>query len=148
MFNTECPEYFAKYKGGTKNLNASLTNGSSGEIVVELEVTRGHVPFGNWKRQNITLQPLGDEVEKYKAAVSDDGKQLSVRINLGQNKINLELPPNTAFISKVSIENEISLCGKYINLKSQIRKLKLKINPFKGYILFIRPKNYYIVSIM
>ena len=90
-----------------------------GKLQVEFGMEKGLVPFGRWKSQDIRLRPLRDEdVEN-----GEDLNNLNISYNNLQdlkpnhsrntdNK-SLFLPPNTSFIPKISIYNEVKLFSKY-----------------------------------
>lgn len=85
---------------------------------------KGQVRFGDWKRQIMYLQPFHNTTQEYEAIINVTSEDIiSKRTNgCGQEtrkdfdfkRANLTLPIDTAFISKVIVENEIQLCGRYI----------------------------------
>ena len=79
---------------------------------------QGYVPFGRWRRQNISLYPLIAENGEHQLSmnISQDRNNLLKEDNLRiTQKTSLMLPTDTAFLSKISVENEIQLCSKYLN---------------------------------
>ena len=90
-----------------------------------IESSKGHVPFGEWKRQNIVLETFNSTIAKYETVINVTSQNvLSKRMGIpgcgGENEnydfkqTNLILPSDTAFISKVTVENDIQLCGEYL----------------------------------
>ena len=89
-----------------------------------IESSKGHVPFGEWKRQNIVLETFNSTIAKYETVINVTSQNvLSKRMgilgcgveneNYDFKQTNLILPSDTAFISKVMVENDIQLCGEY-----------------------------------
>ena len=127
IFTTECPLYFAKPARDDSNAAVSSSNGSSTTIEVEIEIMKGNVPFGEWYRQRISLQPLSVKSKGFKAEITttihnstDDRNEINFQTRIEEkqktNKVNLELPTDSVLISKVSVENELDLCGTYIDI--------------------------------
>ena len=90
-----------------------------------IESSKGHVPFGEWKRQNIVLETFNSTIAKYETVINVTSQNvLSKRMGVlgcGEEnrrydfkQTNLVLPSDTAFISKVTVENDIQLCGEYV----------------------------------
>ena len=123
--------YFAKPARDDSSTAVSSSNGSSTTIEVEIEIMKGNVPFGEWYRQRISLQPLSAKSKGFSANITttihnstDDKNEVSVQTRLGEeqktNKVNLELPTDSVLITKVSVENELELCGTYIKRNSRL----------------------------
>ena len=90
-----------------------------------IESSKGHVPFGEWKRQNIVLETFNSTIAQYETVINVTSQNvLSKRMgipgcgeenrNYDFKQTNLVLPSDTAFISKVTVENDIQLCSKYL----------------------------------
>ena len=121
-FITECPLYFV----GPATLEESLIDSTMKTTQTHLEIMKGHVPFGVWHSQSITLQPFHNISEWYETVINVDSKDtISTRVAVCDaespiqdydfKRTNLTLPTDEAFISKVEVENEIHLCGGYIH---------------------------------
>ena len=90
----------------------------------EIDIMKGHVRFGDWKRQIMYLQPFHNTSQEYEAIINVTSEDIISKRILGCGKdsrkdfdfkrANLSLPIDTAFISKVIVENDIQLCGTYI----------------------------------
>ena len=105
-------------EGGLKNSTMTTTQ-------AHLEIMKGHVPFGRWKSQNISLQPFNNISDWYGTFINIDSKDMISRKmavcgvespiqEFDFKSTNLTLPTDTAFISHVGVANEIQLCGEYI----------------------------------
>ena len=90
----------------------------------EIDIMKGHVRFGDWKRQIMYLQPFHNISQEYEAIINVTSEDViskrirgcgeELRKDFDFKRTNLSLPIDTAFISKVVVENDIQLCGRYI----------------------------------
>ena len=90
----------------------------------EIDIMKGHVRFGDWKRQIMYLQPFHNISQEYEAIINVTSENViskrihgcgeELRKDFDFKRANLSLPIDTAFISKVVVENDIQLCGRYI----------------------------------
>ena len=113
----ECPRYFIGQSTEDHVLDKRTTE-------TEIDIMKGHVRFGNWKRQIMYLQPFHNISQEYEAVINVTSEDViskrthgcgeDSRKDFDFKRANLSLPIDTAFISKVIVENEIQLCGRYI----------------------------------